>query len=78
LGHFIIQAFETPPLNASTRAAIGMRTSISDAASGEFLTHERAGITHAARNKGLVKPRCSMRFKVEIQCQSETEENHYR
>jgi hypothetical protein len=37
-GRFIIQAFETPPLKASTKAAIGIRTSISDAASNEFLT----------------------------------------
>jgi hypothetical protein len=37
-GRFIIQAFETLPLKASTRAAIGIRTKISDAASNEFLT----------------------------------------
>src|ERR1035438_7050970 len=37
-GRFIIQAFEAPPIEASTRAAIGIRISISDAASNEFLT----------------------------------------
>ena len=37
-GHFVIQAFKTPPMKASARAATGIRTNISDAASKEFRT----------------------------------------
>ncbi len=51
-GHAVIQAFERLPLKDSTNAAIGMRISISDAASNEFLTTNAPGSLMPLAAKG--------------------------
>ncbi len=51
-GHFVIHAFERLAPNDSTNAAIGTRTSISDAASNEFLTTNAPGSLMPLATKG--------------------------